>query len=167
MKAFCITGYSGSGKTTLLEAIIPRIAARGLVVSLIKHTHHKFDIDQPGKDSYRLREAGCREVMLLSDKRWVLMHELRGAEPPSLEEQLTKFSDCDLVLVEGFKHAALPKLEVHRPANGKPLLVSTQPEHIVAVASDEAVAVPEGIPLLDLNDRDAVVDFILRHQGLQ
>lgn len=167
MKAFCITGYSGSGKTTLLEAIIPRIAARGLVVSLIKHTHHKFDIDQPGKDSYRLREAGCREVMLLSDNRWVLMHELRGAEPPSLEEQLTKFSDCDLVLVEGFKHAALPKLEVHRPANGKPPLVSTQPEHIVAVASDEVVAVPVGIPLIDLNNRDAVVDFILRHQGLQ
>jgi molybdopterin-guanine dinucleotide biosynthesis protein B len=167
MKAFCITGYSGSGKTTLLEAIIPRIAARGLVVSLIKHTHHKFDIDQPGKDSYRLREAGCREVMLLSDNRWVLMHELRGAEPPSLEEQLTKFSDCDLVLVEGFKQAALPKLEVHRPANGKPPLVASQPEHIVAVASDEPVLLPEGIPLLDLNDRDALVDFILRHQGLQ
>ena len=91
MRAFGITGFSGSGKTTLLEALIPRFVAHGLKVSLIKHTHHKFDIDQPGKDSWRLREAGCSEVMLLSDNRWVLMHELRGAEPPSLEEQLALF----------------------------------------------------------------------------
>lgn len=165
MRAFGITGFSGSGKTTLLEAVIPRFVARGLKVSLIKHTHHKFDIDQPGKDSWRLREAGCSEVMLLSDNRWVLMHELRGAEPPSLDEQLSRFSACDLVLVEGYKHAPIPKLEVHRPANGKPLFWTSNPEHIVAVASDAAVDVP--LPVLALSDHAGIVNFILRHEGLQ
>jgi molybdopterin-guanine dinucleotide biosynthesis protein B len=165
MRAFGITGFSGSGKTTLLEALIPRFVAHGLKVSLIKHTHHKFDIDQPGKDSWRLREAGCSEVMLLSDQRWVLMHEMRGAEPPSLEEQLARFSACDLVLVEGFKHAPLPKLEVHRPANGKPLFWVSNPEHIVAIASDAAVDVP--LPVLALDDHAGIVDFILRHERLQ
>jgi molybdopterin-guanine dinucleotide biosynthesis protein B len=165
MRAFGITGFSGSGKTTLLEALIPRFVAQGLKVSLIKHTHHKFDIDQPGKDSWRLREAGCSEVMLLSDNRWVLMHELRGAEPPSLEEQLARFSACDLVLVEGYKYAPIPKLEVHRPANGKPLFWASNPEHIVAIASDAAVDVP--LPVLALDDHAGIVDFILRHEGLQ
>ena len=164
-RAFGITGFSGSGKTTLLEALIPRFTARGLKVSLIKHTHHWFDIDQPGKDSYRLREAGCGEVMLLSDKRWVLMHELHDASPPTLEEQLERISPCDLVLVEGFKQAPLPKLEVHRPANGKPLFWSSHPEHIVAVASDERLEVP--LPQFELSDHAGIVDFILRHQGLQ
>ena len=111
MKAFCITGYSGSGKTTLLEGLIPLIVARGLKVSLIKHTHHNFDVDRPGKDSYRLREAGCTEVMLLSNTRWALMHELRGGPEPDLAAQLAVLSPCDLVLVEGYKHAPLPKLE--------------------------------------------------------
>ena len=169
MKAFGITGYSGSGKTTLLAGLIPRLVGEGFKVSLIKHTHHEFDIDQPGKDSYRLREAGCSEVMLLSDHRWVLMHELRGAAPPTLEEQLARFSECDLVLVEGFKHAPLPKLEVHRPANGKPLFLASQPAHIVAVASDEAVTLPPGcdLPRLDLADHAAIMEFILRHVGLR
>lgn len=165
MKAFGITGYSGSGKTTLLEALIPRFVARGLKVSLIKHTHHDFDLDKPGKDSWRLREAGCGEVMLLSDQRWVLMHELRGAEQPSLEEQLARFSPCDLVLVEGFKYAPIPKLEVHRPANGKPLFWASNPEHIVAVASDVAVDVP--LPQFLLGDHAAIIDFIIHHQGLE
>ena len=166
-RAFGITGYSGSGKTTLLEAMIPRFVARGLSVSLIKHTHHDFDIDKPGKDSYRLREAGCGEVMLLSDHRWVLMHEMRGAAPPSLEQQLERLSPCDLVLVEGFKSAPLPKLEVHRPANGKPLFWASQPEHIVAVASDVRLEIPGlSLPQLDLADVDGIVDFILRYQGL-
>ncbi len=164
-KAFGITGYSGSGKTTLLESLIPRIVARGYKVSLIKHTHHRFDIDQPGKDSWRLREAGCSEVMLLSDQRWVLMHEMRGAPPPRLEEQLALFADCDLVLVEGFKQAPLPKLEVHRPANGKPPFFASHPENIVAVACDEAIDAP--VPVLPLADHDAICAFILRHQGLQ
>lgn len=167
-RVFGITGASGSGKTTLLEALIPRFAARGLRVSLIKHAHHGFDIDKPGKDSWRLREAGCTEVMLLSNQRWVLMHEMRGAAPPSLEEQMAKLSPCDLVLVEGFKSAALPKLEVHRPANGKPLVWATQPEHIVAVVSDVRLDIPGlSLPQFDLGDYEAIVDFILRHQGLQ
>jgi molybdopterin-guanine dinucleotide biosynthesis protein B len=169
MKVFGLAGYSGSGKTTLLEELIPRLTAAGLKVSLIKHAHHRFDIDQPGKDSYRLREAGCSEVLLISEQRWVLMHELRGAPEPSLDEQIARFSDCDLVLVEGFKHTAIPKLEVHRPSVGKPLIAGNGVETIVAVATDEPAAVasqaalPAGLPILDLNDRDAIADFILRH----
>ena len=173
MKVFGLAGYSGSGKTTLLEALIPRLTAAGLSVSLIKHAHHRFDIDQPGKDSHRLREAGCSEVLLISEQRWVLMHELRGAPEPSLEEQIARFSDCDLVLVEGFKHTRIPKLEVHRPSVGKPLIAGSGVETIVAIATDEPAAVrqqtglPAGLPLLDLNDRDAIVDFILCHEGLR
>ena len=173
MKVFGLAGYSGSGKTTLLEALIPRLTAAGLSVSLIKHAHHRFDIDQPGKDSHRLREAGCSEVLLISEQRWVLMHELRGAPEPSLEEQIARFSDCDLVLVEGFKHTRIPKLEVHRPSVGKPLIAGSGVETIVAIATDEPAAVrqqtklPAGLPLLDLNDRDAIADFILCHEGLR
>jgi molybdopterin-guanine dinucleotide biosynthesis protein B len=165
MKVFGLAGYSGSGKTTLLEELIPRLNAAGLKVSLIKHAHHRFDIDQPGKDSYRLREAGCSEVLLVSDHRWVLMHELRGEPEPSLEEQIARFSECDLVLVEGFKHTAIPKLEVHRPSVGKPLIAGSGAETIVAVATDEpdALAGLTGLPTLNLNDRDAIADFILRH----
>ena len=169
MKVFGLAGYSGSGKTTLLEDLIPRLNAAGLRVSLIKHAHHRFDIDQPGKDSYRLREAGCSEVLLVSDHRWVLMHELRGEPEPSLEEQIARFSECDLVLVEGFKHTPIPKLEVHRPSVGKPLIAGSGVETIVAVATDEPdtvaaqTALPTGLPILDLNDRDAIAVFILRH----
>lgn len=166
MKVFGLAGYSGSGKTTLLEELIPRLTAAGLKVSLIKHAHHRFDIDQPGKDSYRLREAGCSEVLLISEQRWVLMHELRGAPEPSLEEQIARFSDCDLVLVEGFKHTPIPKLEVHRPSVGKPLIAGSGVETIVAIATDEPGVVGQQtrLPVLDLNDRDAIADFILRHQ---
>ncbi|MDO8788127.1 MAG: molybdopterin-guanine dinucleotide biosynthesis protein B [Sulfuritalea sp.] len=173
MKVFGLAGYSGSGKTTLLEALIPRLAAAGLSVSLIKHAHHRFDIDQPGKDSYRLREAGCSEVLLISEQRWVLMHELRGAPEPSLDEQIARFSECDLVLVEGFKYTPIPKLEVHRPSVGKPLIAGSGVETIVAVATDEPGVVaqlsglPAGLPILDLNDRDAIADFILRHMGFR
>ena len=166
MKVFGLAGYSGSGKTTLLEALIPRLTAAGLRVSLIKHAHHRFDIDQPGKDSYRLREAGCSEVLLISEQRWVLMHELRGKPEPSLEEQIARFSECDLVLVEGFKDTPIPKLEVHRPSVGKPLIAGSGVETIVAVATDEPDVVSKltGLPVLDINDRDAIADFILRHQ---
>jgi len=169
MKTFGLAGYSGSGKTTLLEALIPRLTATGLRVSLIKHAHHRFDIDQPGKDSYRLREAGCSEVLLISDQRWVLMHELRGAPEPSLDEQIARFSECDLVLVEGFKHTPIPKLEVHRPSVGKPLIAGSGVETIVAIATDEAAVVAQQstLPILDLNDRDAIADFILHHQGFR
>ena len=169
MKAFGLAGYSGSGKTTLLEALIPRLTKAGLRVSLIKHAHHRFDVDQPGKDSYRLREAGCSEVLLISEQRWVLMHELRGAPEPSLEEQISRFSDCDLVLVEGFKHTPIPKLEVHRPSLGKPLIAGTGVETIVGVATDEPglIARHTALPALDLNDRDAITDFILRRMGFR
>ena len=168
MKIFGLAGYSGAGKTPLLEALIPRFTAVGLRVSLIKHAHHRFDIDQPGKDSFRLREAGCSEVLLVSDQRWVLMHELRGEAEPSLDEQIARFSECDLLLVEGFKHNPIPKLEVHRPEIGKPLLAGTGIETIVAIATDrpDLVAAQSSLPVLDLNDRDAIVQFILHHQEL-
>lgn len=162
MKVFGIAGYSGSGKTTLLEKLLPRLTARGLRVSVIKHAHHSFDVDQPGKDSYRHRAAGASEVLLASGTRWVLMHELRGAPEPTLDEQLRHFSPCDLILVEGFKQEAIPKLEVYRPANGKPPLWPDNP-HVVAVACDEPAAetLPPHLPVLDLNDADAIVAYLL------
>lgn len=162
MKVFGIAGYSGSGKTTLLEKLLPRLTARGLRVSVIKHAHHSFDVDQPGKDSFRHRAAGASEVLLASGTRWVLMHELRGAPEPTLAEQLRHFSPCDLILVEGFKQEAIPKLEVHRPANGKPPLWPDNP-HVVAVACDEPQAdtLPPHLPVLDLNDADAIVAYLL------
>jgi molybdopterin-guanine dinucleotide biosynthesis protein B len=158
VKVFGFAGYSGSGKTTLIEQLIPRFIARGLKVSLIKHTHHNFDVDQPGKDSYRHRAAGASEVLLTCDHRWVLMHELRGDPEPTLEEQLAMLSPCDLVLVEGFKHTPISKLEVHRPATGKPPI---WPENasVVAVATDAPIDCR--LPLLDINDPDAIVVFIL------
>lgn len=167
MKVFGIAGYSGSGKTTLLEKLLPRFGALGLRVSVIKHAHHKFDIDTPGKDSYRHRAAGASEVLLASSARWVLLNELRGAPEPSLDAYLDKFSPCDLILVEGFKQEAIPKLEVHRPANGKPPLWPDNP-HVVAVASDALLdAPPAHLPLLDLNDADAIVRFILTTMNIE
>ncbi len=154
---FGFAGWSGSGKTTLIEQVIPRLVARGLRVSLIKHAHHGFDIDIPGKDSWRHREAGASEVLIASDRRWVLMHELRGAASPTLEQQVALLSPCDLVLVEGHRTAAIPKIEVHRPAIGKPLLHPGDP-HIVAVASDAAV--DTALARLDLNDPEGVADFL-------
>ena len=162
MKAFGIAGYSGAGKTTLIEALIPLFLARGLRVSVIKHTHHGFDIDRPGKDSFRFREAGCAEVLLATDDRWVLMHEARIGVP-TLEDHLARFSPCDLVLVEGFKQEPIPKLEVHRQANGKPYIWPENPR-IVAVASDAPI--PGTLPRLDLDDREAIAAFILDYLKL-
>lgn len=163
MKVFGFAGYSGSGKTTLIEQIVPRIVMQGLTVSLIKHAHHGFDIDRPGKDSFRLREAGCSEVLLTSDNRWVLMHELRGAPEPDLLTQLRVLSPCDVVLVEGFKSVAIPKLEVHRPSHGRPLIYPDNP-NVVAIATDAMPAepFPPHLTHLDVNDPDRVTDFILR-----
>jgi molybdopterin-guanine dinucleotide biosynthesis protein B len=163
MKVFGLAGYSGSGKTTLIEQLIPRFTARGLTVSLIKHTHHNFDVDQPGKDSYRHRAAGASEVLLTCDTRWVLMHELRGQPEATLEDQLACLSPCDLVLVEGFKQTPIFKLEVHRPALGKPPIWPDNPS-VVAVASDALL--DSRLPLLDLNDPDAIVAFILDYLEL-
>ncbi len=163
MKTFGFAGWSGSGKTTLIEKLIPRFVGRGLRVSLIKHAHHSFDVDTPGKDSYRHRQAGAAEILVTSSRRWVLMHELRGAHEPSFEEQLAKMSPCDLVLVEGFKFAPIPKLEVWRAGPGEPLLHPNDP-HIVALATDAKVETK--LPRLDLNDDARIADFILRHLGL-
>jgi molybdopterin-guanine dinucleotide biosynthesis protein B len=163
MKTFGFAGWSGSGKTTLIEKLIPRFIGAGLRVSLIKHAHHTFDVDQPGKDSYRHRHAGASEVLVTSSRRWVLMHELRGAHEPPFEEQVRRMSPCDLLLVEGFKHAPIPKLEVWRAAPGEALLHPND-THIVAVASD--VKVETRLPLLDLNDDAAVARFILGYLEL-
>ena len=163
MKVFGVAGWSGSGKTTLIEKLIPRFVKRGLRVSLVKHAHHTFDVDQPGKDSYRHRHAGASEVMVTSSRRWVLMHELRGAQEPTFDEQVKRLSPCDLVIVEGFKHAPIPKLEVWREAPGEGLLHPQDP-HIVAVATDAKIETR--LPLLDLNDDGAIADFIVGHLKL-
>jgi molybdopterin-guanine dinucleotide biosynthesis protein B len=163
MKIFGFAGYSGSGKTTLIEKLIPLFTARGLKVSLIKHAHHTFDVDTPGKDSYRHRHAGCTEVLVTSSRRWVLMHELRGEAEPDLNQQLVHLSPCDLVLVEGFKHDPIPKIEVYRAGVGEPLLHPNDP-NIVAVASDAALETR--LPLLDLNNPTQVAAFVLKHLGL-
>ncbi len=161
MKVFGIAGYSGMGKTTLLERLVPVLAARGLVVSLIKHSHKAIEIDRPGKDSYRLREAGCSEVLLLGEGRWALMHELRGAEEPPLTYLLSRLQHCDLVLVEGFKEGLFPKLEVWRAVVGKPTLWPSWPG-IRGIASDTPKALPAGeVRRLDLADLEALADFVL------
>jgi molybdopterin-guanine dinucleotide biosynthesis protein B len=163
MKVFGIAGYSGSGKTTLMENLIPQFVMEGLKVSVIKHAHHNFDVDRPGKDSFRHREAGASEVLVTSDKRWVLMHESRGEEEPTLEQLLTRFSDCDLVLVEGFKTEPIPKLEVHRVANAKPPLYP-QDKTVIALACDEPIATR--LPQFNLNDAEAIAQFIIQHLNL-
>ncbi|HRP97530.1 MAG TPA: molybdopterin-guanine dinucleotide biosynthesis protein B [Rhodocyclaceae bacterium] len=162
MIVFGIAGWSGSGKTTLIEKLIPQFTARGLSVSVIKHAHHGFDLDRPGKDSYRHREAGASRVLMLSGDRWVLMRELRSEPEPSLDEQLRLLAPSDVVLIEGFKAAAVPKVEVYRAANGKPPLWTDNP-HVVAVASDDAIDCP--LPGLPLNDAAAIADFILDYRS--
>jgi molybdopterin-guanine dinucleotide biosynthesis protein B len=164
VKTFGFAGWSGSGKTTLIEQLIPRFVRHGLHVSLIKHAHHTFDVDHPGKDSYRHRHAGAAEILVTSSRRWVLMHELRGAHEPSFEEQVKRISPCDLLLVEGFKFAPIPKLEVWRAETGEPLLHPND-AHIVAVASDAKVETR--LPLLDLNDVEGIAQFILKKLELK
>ena len=163
MKVLGLTGWSGSGKTTLMAALIPRFIARGLSVSTIKHAHHGFDLDQPGKDSWRHRQAGAREVLVASSVRWALMHEVTGEEP-GLPELLERLSPVDLVIVEGYKANPHPKIEVYRPALGKPPLWPDRPD-IVAVACDDPQAVGSGGigpgQLLPLNDPAAIVDWAL------
>lgn len=163
MKIIGFAGWSGSGKTTLIEQLLPRFVAHGLRVSLIKHAHHTFDVDQPGKDSYRHRYAGASEVLVTSSRRWALMHELRGAQEPSFDEQLRRLSPCDLLVVEGFKYAPIPKIEVWRATTGEGLLHPNDP-NVVAVATDAAIETR--LRRLELNDPDAVAAFVLDHLGL-
>jgi molybdopterin-guanine dinucleotide biosynthesis adapter protein len=163
MKTFGFAGWSGSGKTTLVEKLIPRFVQRGLRVSLVKHAHHNFDVDTPGKDSWRHRQAGASEILVTSSRRWVLMHELRGAQEPSFDEQVKRVSPCDLLLVEGFKFAPIAKLEVWRKETGEALLHPNDP-HIVAIATDTRVETR--LPQLDLNDDAAIARFILGHLKL-
>ena len=160
-RIFGIAGRSGMGKTTLLERLIPALSSRGLDVSLVKHSHKSIDIDRPGKDSYRLREAGCREVILLGNERWALMHELRGAPAPSLAEVLGRLQHCDLVLVEGFKQGDFPKIEVWRPSLERSMLWPNWPG-IVGIASDAPRPAGAGMPdtWLDLQDVAAIADFV-------
>jgi molybdopterin-guanine dinucleotide biosynthesis protein B len=164
VKIFGFAGWSGSGKTTLIERLIPLFVARGLKVSLIKHAHHTFEVDQPGKDSYRHRHAGSAEVLVSSSRRWVLMHELRGAPEPGFAELIERVSPCDLLLVEGFKREKLPKLEIYRASIGEPLL-HPHDSDIVAVASDKRLETE--LPQFDLNDAPEIAAFILSHVELR
>jgi molybdopterin-guanine dinucleotide biosynthesis protein B len=159
MKIFGFAGWSGSGKTTLIERVIPRFVRAGLKVSLIKHAHHRFDVDHAGKDSYRVREAGCSEVLVTSGQRWALMHEMRGEPEGTLDDQIARMSPCDLLLIEGYKYYPLPKLEIYRVANGKPPLYP-EDEHIVALATDQRVQTE--LPQFDLEDYDAIAAFVLK-----
>ena len=161
MRIIGLAGWSGSGKTTLIKKLIPRLIARGIAVSTLKHAHHGFDLDQPGKDSFFHRTAGATEVIISSAKRWAILHELREQPEWDLAALVGKMAPVDLVLVEGFKRDAFPKLEIHRIANGKPLIHPEDP-HIVAVASDSALPAAQ-VPVVDLNDIEAIADLLLKH----
>jgi molybdopterin-guanine dinucleotide biosynthesis protein B len=163
VKVLGLAGWSGAGKTTLLAKLIPELIRRGVTVSTMKHAHHAFDVDTPGKDSYVHREAGATEVLVASGSRWALMHEHRGAREPDSKALMQHMSPVDLLLVEGFKREAHDKLEIYREANGKPLLAAEDP-NIVAVLVDGPK--PEtGLPMIDLNDVGAIADFVMRHCG--
>lgn len=159
MKILGLAGWSGSGKTTLVRKLIPELIGRGVTVSTIKHAHHAFDVDRPGKDSYEHRAAGASQVLVSSANRWALMTELRGAPEPRLSDLIAELAPVDLLLVEGFKKDAHAKLEIHRPSVGKPMLCPDDPA-IVGVASDEDLP-SVSIPVVDLNDIAAVAEFVL------
>jgi molybdopterin-guanine dinucleotide biosynthesis protein B len=161
MRIIGLAGWSGSGKTTLLARVIPRILARGFQVSTVKHAHHSFDLDRPGKDSHTHRMAGATEVLVGSGSRWAIVHELRGEPEPTLAALLRKASPVDLIVVEGYKGESHPKLEVYRAENGKPLLHPGD-SAIVAIASDTPLPGVR-VPVVDLNDIEAITDILLRH----
>jgi molybdopterin-guanine dinucleotide biosynthesis protein B len=165
MKILGLGGWSGAGKTTLLAKLIPELIRRGITVSTVKHAHHGFDVDQPGKDSYVHRQAGATEVLIASEKRWALMHELRQTNEPGAADLAKHMSPVDLLLVEGFKREPHDKLEIYRAENGKPLL-STGDATYVAILSDTLVD-SASLPVIDLNDVSAIADFIVRHCGLR
>lgn len=157
-------GFSGSGKTTLLEKVIPLLTARGLRIAVIKHAHHKFDIDKPGKDSFRHREAGAGEVLVVSGYRWALMHELLNEPEPSLQDLCSRLSPCDLVLVEGYKFSDIPKFEVHRSETGHPHLYP-EDKNIIALVTDTKSDI--SLPQLDVNEPLQVANFILKYFSLE
>jgi molybdopterin-guanine dinucleotide biosynthesis adapter protein len=165
MKILGLGGWSGAGKTTLLSKLIPELIRRGVSVSTMKHAHHGFDVDQPGKDSYVHRQAGATEVLIASEKRWALMHELRQSSELSAADLAKHMSPVDLLLVEGFKREPHDKLEIYRAENGKPLL-STDDATYVAILSDTAVS-DTSLPVIDLNDIAAIADFIVKHCALK
>ncbi len=155
--------YSGTGKTTLLEKLLPLLRDKGLRIGVIKHAHHDFDIDHPGKDSYRLRKAGATQMLVASHKRWALVVETDDAKPePDLDDLIQKLDQniLDLILVEGFKHEAFSRIELHRPALGKPLMCPNDP-YIVAVASDAPIVKSVDIPILDINEPGDIADFVI------
>jgi len=161
MRIIGLAGWSGSGKTTLLTKLIPRLVRRGLKVSTLKHAHHAFDVDQPGKDSHSHRMAGATEVLVGSANRWALVHELRGDAEPPLAALLDKLSPVDLVVIEGYKREHHPKLEVYRAAVGKPLLHPDDPA-IVAVAADEPLPAAQ-VPVVNLDDIERIADVLIHH----
>ncbi len=165
MKIFGLAGWSGSGKTTLVMRLLPELNGRGYSVSTLKHAHHDFDIDKPGKDSFEHRRAGATEVMVSAASRWALMHENRDGPEPDIDELVARMTPVDLLLVEGFKRYGHAKMEIHRPSIGKNLLCVDDPR-IVAVASDEALPLAT-VPVLDLNNVPALADFIVAHAGLE
>ena len=163
MKVFGVTGWKNAGKTGLMERLVAEITGRGITVSTLKHAHHTFDVDHPGKDSHRHRVAGATEVLLSSGNRWALMHELRDAPEPPLVELLTKLAPVDLILIEGYKTGPHPKIEAYRAETENPLIAPGDPT-IMAVAADSPVDTDR--PVFDLDDTTAVADFILTQVGL-
>lgn len=161
MRIIGLAGWSGSGKTTLITKLIPRLIARGVTVSTLKHAHHGFDLDQPGKDSFFHRAAGATEVIISSAKRFAILHELREEAEWDLPDLIGKMSPVDLVLVEGYKRDAFPKLEIYRAANGKPIIHPEDP-HIIAIAADTPISTTK-IPVVDLNDVEAIADILLKY----
>ncbi|XUM24612.1 molybdopterin-guanine dinucleotide biosynthesis protein B [Bradyrhizobium oligotrophicum S58] len=159
MKVIGLAGWSGAGKTTLLTRLIPHLRGQGLRVSVIKHAHHKFDVDVPGKDSWRHREAGAEEVLVASGTRWALMHELRGAREPTLAELLAKLSPVDLVVIEGYKAGPHRRIEVYRTANGKPLLFPDDPGIVGLVCDGD---VETALPRVHLDDIPAIAALVQR-----
>jgi molybdopterin-guanine dinucleotide biosynthesis adapter protein len=159
MNVIGLSGWSGAGKTTLLTRVIPYLLAKGLRVSVIKHAHHEFDVDVPGKDSWVHRQSGATEVLVSSARRWALMHELRGATEPRLPELLARMSRVDLVVIEGFKREPHCKIEVHRAANGKPLLFPDDSD-IAGIATDAMVEAT--LPVVHLDDIEAIAALMQR-----
>lgn len=164
-RIFGIAGWKNSGKTGLAVRLVETLVARGLRVSTIKHAHHDFDIDKVGADSYRHRQAGAHEVTIVSGTRYAIMHELRGEPEPSFESILARLSPCDLVLIEGYKREPIPKIEARRLESANRAPLAPQDPHIVAIAADHPVT-DSDLPVFDLNDTEAIADFILQAVGL-